>query len=1243
MNFHNFYKDFQNLGKEVQYLTYFLLLIIFLSYIIPTILFLSPSGTDAYTHMYNTLSMADSNSLLEFYEKSFREEYLGYDYPFGLWHFGSIVMKVTGIDIHTIAYILPLILMMISILLYYIYANNLLQAKNKAILSVIFLISMPLVAIGILNYSTSRFVSVFLIAIIFLSINKLNFRNLIITSILIFSLVFSHAGTYIFLMFLLITYFILSALIWRQFDKNIYISIVCLLFLYVLAVNFFPFVQPQYIDKGRLVLSISESISSHFNLGFVNEMGKIFYDKIFVSNNLIYVLFWSCFIFAIGKLALYIHSKFELNKNRNLFAIPLIRNISHSIETAPLWLGPLHTLLSLFGATQLNYRAKCLGLSLILVAFYPGALQSGEGTGALREIYYLYLIIPITSAAGFYYVIPKFHKYNINKTRKAIVGGLILLFLLIFICTPIIGNMYYQPMITGTKAEKENLMWLSKIGNPWEGASGFAYRERIDLYANKVTPSIPSGSEMKRYLNDLKNIYFSFGSEEYAKDLYSFNIKYIISSDRTLKGFGKSGDSLRIDSNKELDKIYSSTFQNFSIYKFIIPPKVIEELSSNEFKIEFEENNPKIQDFGSIYLIENDFYKVKLSTATPKIKYIGTKTSNFLGEGDFSDFITISWRGTNIYKERYVGYSLDELNYSILVKDNKIIYKTVVRDGNDTENWATLIVKYIFYEKAIKREIIIANDWVNLDSDLSMNLGISNLIFAPITDFEFNQIGYGEERIQIKKIYPSQDAVILKDKKFNEIYFNESGLGIFIKFSDSSLYPSRISYRGSTIYEYGGVSIDLSFSLSPSEPISLIQYFSVGDKPTAKSNIERYISVSPYFYSEAKIPVILIGYIDEFQTEYPLNVYKKFQDYNVTYTEAVTLRSQSLIPTGINPIGYVSPYGRNVYKNLTIQNEEIKEIKEELNIKGILFKYFKYNLDTIKVLSSYNILFAGALTVPSPFFEFFREGLRNPKIAYYHGEETGVVLIPITLPTSSILRPEYDAENVFSQWKETLDSVVEDGGMAVFLWNAKEIDNQDYLHKILELINYSKSRGTNFTTPDDAAAHFKLFQKISIVVTKGIDYVILNATNYNQEDAIGVTYKVKMPVLNNSCPYRVINGRISKCIMDNKGCVVYVSFDLKASENKEIIVEPNISRKQFKLDLLNVFEGSSYILIRDQEGNPVDKAIVYVDAQRFESDREGKIEFNIRRGIHKINVEKPGFVPLNYEIEVKGRIYKLLK
>ncbi len=1236
----------QKLDKNTLYLIYLLLSVMILAYIIPTIIFLSPSGTDVYTHMYNTIRMDNSNSLFEFYEKTFEEESLAYGYPFGLWFLGSIVMKVTGIDVHELAYIFPLILAAILVFVYYIYAHRLLLSKNKAILASIFLISMPLMPMAILQYAPSRsVVPMLLIVIIYMAINKpTNLSSVFISGLLVFSLIFTHTGTYMFLMFFSIAYFILYALIWKRFDAGMYILIVSLLFLYVTAVELFPYVHPQYINKGRMVLDISESISSKLGSELVKEMGIIFYDRIFVGNNLIYVIFWSSMILAAGIILLLIHSKIESSHYKNFLAIPVIgniKNVSHGIATTPFWIGPVHTLLSVFGIFRLDAKGKCIALSLAITALLPGAMGSEGGTGALRELYYLFLIIPISSAAGFYYIVPAIKKYSTNKIKNILLILIVSLLLLPLISAPIIGNLYYLPTISGTKSEKENLIWLSKTGSPDEGAPFFMYRERISLYANKLTPSIPYGSEMRRYTDNLKNTYFSEGAEEYTRDLYSFNIKYIISSDRTLKGFGERRESLRIDSNKQLDKIYSAD-NNFGIYKYITSPAVSRNSSSEDSGVKLKDSALKIQDFGSTFLVENDFYKVKLSRTSAELNYIGTRTRNMLGEGVASDYIRLTWRGA--YSERSAVYNLKDLNYpSILVEDNTITYKTAVRDAKNTENWATLIVKYTFYEKAIKKEVTVVNDRVRSDSDLIMNLWLSSSIFAPLTDFETNQLEYDGKKVRARTIYPSQDSVILQNRIFNELFLSDGGKGLFIKYGDSSPYPTSISYKGSTVYDYGLITVDSSFSLSPSEPITLTQYLSVGDKTTARSNIEYYTSVSPYLYPEARIPVVLVGYLDEKDRGYSSDIYERFRDSGITYTEAVTPAGKILLQNGSVPAGYLNTYEKQTYKNLSIQNDDIRRIKEALDVNGVLPGSFKYNLDTIKALSDNNILFAAALTVPAPIREFFREGLRHPKPAYYRGEETGVVLIPVTRPASSILRPVFDVENAFSQWKETLDSAVEDGGMAVFFWNAKEIGNPDYIDQVMELVNYSKSRGMSFTAPGEIAAHFRLIQKVSADVAKGADYVILNAVNHNNEEVKGITYRLKLPVLDNSCSYSAVNGRIPRQEKKEGSCLVYVSFDLKAGEQKEVSVEPaNITRKQFKLDFSGVYEGSSVIRVRDDQGNPVAGADVYVDARWLQSDNKGDVELIIRRGMHRIRVEKPGFVSKDYEIEVGGRLYKLL-
>jgi len=124
--------------------------------------------------MYNTQNMADTKSLSDFYEKSLSQEYLGYDYPFGLWYFGSLTMKITGLDIYSIAYIIPLILIFITLGIYFCYAYGLTSSSTITVLSLIFLVSGTQLALSLLNYSTSIFVMPFLVAILFLAMRILN-------------------------------------------------------------------------------------------------------------------------------------------------------------------------------------------------------------------------------------------------------------------------------------------------------------------------------------------------------------------------------------------------------------------------------------------------------------------------------------------------------------------------------------------------------------------------------------------------------------------------------------------------------------------------------------------------------------------------------------------------------------------------------------------------------------------------------------------------------------------------------------------------------------------------------------------------------------------------------------------------------------------------------------------------------------------------------------------------------------
>ncbi len=333
-----------------------------------------------------------------------------------------------------------------------------------------------------------------------------------------------------------VSYFILRALIWGKFDYNFYIVIVAILFCFIIAIGLFPIVQPQYIDKGTLVISITNSISSATHISFFKDAGQIFYDSIFVANNYVFAFLWAALLFGAGTILVFIHKTVRKKfSGENIpAAIPFINsltNMGKGIITTPFWIGPLQTLFSVFGIFKLDERGKCTALTLIIAVLIPGLLAGSSGTGAIRETFYLFLFIPITAAVGFFYVYPVINRISRPGIRRALV---ILVYVIIFvplIAVPIIACLHYQPPITMTKEENVDLVWLGSVGNPMEGAAGTAYRDRMSMYANKTVPSIASGTETVRFLNDLKNIYFLNGAESDAQDLsrnYQIQYSYLI-------------------------------------------------------------------------------------------------------------------------------------------------------------------------------------------------------------------------------------------------------------------------------------------------------------------------------------------------------------------------------------------------------------------------------------------------------------------------------------------------------------------------------------------------------------------------------------------------------------------------------------------------------------------------------------------------------------------------------------------
>ena len=117
-------ENFRALPREEEAsLLLLLFFLLTLAFVVPTYVHFIPYGTDVYSHLFFTRQMKDVNSLNDFYKHCLEEGYLRYDYPFGLWLFGSIVAKVTGMNMLELAQNVPFVIMLILSVLYFSYAR----------------------------------------------------------------------------------------------------------------------------------------------------------------------------------------------------------------------------------------------------------------------------------------------------------------------------------------------------------------------------------------------------------------------------------------------------------------------------------------------------------------------------------------------------------------------------------------------------------------------------------------------------------------------------------------------------------------------------------------------------------------------------------------------------------------------------------------------------------------------------------------------------------------------------------------------------------------------------------------------------------------------------------------------------------------------------------------------------------------------------------------------------------------
>jgi len=404
-----------------------------------------------------------------------------YNYPFGVWLFGGTIAKLTGLSVLDGAFVLLMLFLLVILGSFYLYSGIFLELKEHKILAILFLISMPNVAFSLLSFRPSVFILPFLFILLYISLKEpFQWKLLPVVWLSTFVIVISHAGTFIFLISFSILFYLLYSLFWGKVSVPMYLTILSTLVIYIFSLEWFPEIANQYDVKSTLFLSPGNFLASKFDFYIPLELGNLFYQNVIVNHELVYTIVLGAFIFVLGKLFRYIHRNVAERFSPKTQAFPAITlpisNISHSIAATPIWIGPLHVLLSLFGFFRLDRKGKCMLFSLLLVTILPDMLfeTSASATGALREITYLALIIPVTSVLGFCQIT----SYMSTKhPQKKVISSLVWIAMLIAVMmTPVFITTYYLPKISGEDYIIEGMQWLWGNGDTAEKVIGYGYR-----------------------------------------------------------------------------------------------------------------------------------------------------------------------------------------------------------------------------------------------------------------------------------------------------------------------------------------------------------------------------------------------------------------------------------------------------------------------------------------------------------------------------------------------------------------------------------------------------------------------------------------------------------------------------------------------------------------------------------------------------------------------------------------------
>jgi len=1281
------------LNRHFILLSLFLLAVIIISYIIPFVDYGHFFGTDDYTHIFHTLKMRSSTGIPNFYENmgNFVSDPSSdtnmYNYPFGVWLFGGTTAKITGLAVVNGTFVLVILFLLVILGSFYHYSGMFLESKEQKILAVLFLLSMPNAVFSLLAFRPSVFTLPFLFIMMYITLKEpFQWKLLPMIWLCIFIIVISHTGTFIFLLSFSVVFYLMYCLIWGRVSLPMYLTLLSTLVIYIFSLAWFPQISNQYEVKSILFLSPGNFLATKFDFTLPLELSNLLYQNVMVNHELAYTVVFGAFIFVLGKLFRFIHRKVMgmFSPNRQVFpaAISLpISNISHSVAAAPLWIGPLHIILSLFGFFRLDSKGKCMLFSLLLVTVMPDMLFEGESaTGALREISFLALIIPIVAALGFCQVISYLNtKHPQNKIFSSLVW---IVLLLAVIMTPTLITTYYLPKISGENYIIEGMQWLGNNGEISEKVIGYGYRT-VPVFTNMTDASygVQTGYETRTLKRLLSGILFS-SQEQYVNDLRrSYGVKYIMTSEKIAENFGSSATEFTIDRNTALNKIYSS--KDYGIYD-------VQSSTISDTRKSFADNIT-IERTGYSIQVETDVYNVVLNGNYPVIEQFGSPKDNYLGEGFFQDTVQISGLREALYINPFIPidesaimnttfdrFVLNNLSIVPEIQDNQITYRTVLKDQLTGENESSLVVRYTFYPTTIKREFLISNDWVTSPAAPNMRATFSTNMFVPLNNF----IIKGNQSTLKRHIFPSQDSVRINEY-INDLYLYDGERGIFIKIDPTAPYPTSSTYRGSTIYNMSSISFSQTDSLKPGATLYVTQFLSPGDEVTAEKNILKQEQISILKYPGGIIPIILSGYrtpdSGTGSTEMSERGYLELLNESVPYTEVVvpeqewempiikntttsdetpplindtikvvtTVDLQSINNKNIKILGSSTPSYAKYFKNYSTQSDEISSVIKkaddaDISLIGYMPAGLNYNLDTLKIISDNKINLMLSTPISPPYYGIIGLENRNPQMAWYHNERSDVVLLPISYPLSTTLSTHTDTSEVLSAWKAAIDESIISDGMVLFMIRSADIGNPEYTNAIRSLIEYAKTKRLTFITPDVITDYFKKIENIRYTGSIEGDTASINLTNNNNESVQDVTFRVVMPLLK-SGGYNVTEGKIVKTKPDDDKIIVYISTDIPAQGSKEITVNPAEPKKKINVTLPHQpIEGSITISVNDMAGNPLTDAEVIIDTKYYFPDKNGDITIDLKRGIHTVLIEVPGYESYTSNLDVKGRIHILV-